>query len=423
MSYARSKNLTVFDVLTIASMIEDEAGLPSQRKLVAAVIYNRLREGMPLGIDATIRFATGNYTAAADRIGTGDRLALQHAHQRRPAAGADQQPRPRLDRGRRPPGEESTTSSTSSSPAPAASSPSPRPKPNSKPTSPLQLGPRSGRRQLAGHLRGIARCRGSRSSATRSATRARRRCRTRRWRRWGWADEWSYEAIEVAPEGFEARVREMPGEGFAGANVTVPHKGAALGAGRRAAETAREIGAANTLVFADGEIRADNTDADGLLARAARLARRQAGAGARRRRRRARRGLGAAARGRRGRRSGTAPSCARGTSARSWAASPVDDPDQAAYELIVNTTAVGLARRGPVRGAAAAADGFAPGADGRRHGLRRRADRAAARRRGGRGRRPSTGSRSSSSRARSRWRSGPAARRPARRRCAPPARR
>jgi UPF0755 protein len=62
MSYARSKNLTVYDVLTIASMIEHEAGLESQRKLVAAVIYNRLHEGMPLGIDATTRFATGNYT-------------------------------------------------------------------------------------------------------------------------------------------------------------------------------------------------------------------------------------------------------------------------------------------------------------------------------------------------------------------------
>jgi UPF0755 protein len=62
MSYARSKNLTVFDVLIIASMIEREAGLPSQRQLVASVVYNRLHEGMPLGIDATIRFATGNYT-------------------------------------------------------------------------------------------------------------------------------------------------------------------------------------------------------------------------------------------------------------------------------------------------------------------------------------------------------------------------
>jgi UPF0755 protein len=61
MSYAKSKNLTVFDVLTIASMVEREAGVASQRKLVASVIYNRLHEGMPLGIDATIRFATGNY--------------------------------------------------------------------------------------------------------------------------------------------------------------------------------------------------------------------------------------------------------------------------------------------------------------------------------------------------------------------------
>ncbi len=62
MSYAHSKNLTVYDVVTIASMIEHEAGVASQRKLVAAVIYNRLHEGMPLGIDATTRFATGNYT-------------------------------------------------------------------------------------------------------------------------------------------------------------------------------------------------------------------------------------------------------------------------------------------------------------------------------------------------------------------------
>jgi len=62
MSYAKSKNLTVFDVLIIASLVEDEAGIPSQRKQVAAVVYNRLKEGMTLGIDATIRFAVGNYT-------------------------------------------------------------------------------------------------------------------------------------------------------------------------------------------------------------------------------------------------------------------------------------------------------------------------------------------------------------------------
>jgi len=61
MRYARSKNLTTRDVVTIASMIEREAQLESERPLIGAVIYNRLHEGMPLGIDATTRFATGNY--------------------------------------------------------------------------------------------------------------------------------------------------------------------------------------------------------------------------------------------------------------------------------------------------------------------------------------------------------------------------
>jgi UPF0755 protein len=54
--YAKSKNLTPYDVLIIASMIEKETVAPEERRLVAAVIYNRLRQGMPLGIDATIRY-------------------------------------------------------------------------------------------------------------------------------------------------------------------------------------------------------------------------------------------------------------------------------------------------------------------------------------------------------------------------------
>lgn len=62
MKYARSKNLTTFDVVTIASMIEHEAVSEGDRKKVGRVIYNRLHDGMPLGIDATTRFATGNYT-------------------------------------------------------------------------------------------------------------------------------------------------------------------------------------------------------------------------------------------------------------------------------------------------------------------------------------------------------------------------
>jgi len=54
--YARSKNLTNYDILTIASMIEKETIAPDERRLVAAVIYNRLRAHMPLGIDATVRY-------------------------------------------------------------------------------------------------------------------------------------------------------------------------------------------------------------------------------------------------------------------------------------------------------------------------------------------------------------------------------
>jgi len=54
--YARSKNLTPYDVLTIASMIERETAAPEERPLVAAVIYNRLHLRMPLGIDATLRY-------------------------------------------------------------------------------------------------------------------------------------------------------------------------------------------------------------------------------------------------------------------------------------------------------------------------------------------------------------------------------
>ena len=62
MAYAKSKNLTVYDVLIIASMIDKEVMIPSERRLVAAVIYNRLHRGMPLGIDATTRFEFHNYT-------------------------------------------------------------------------------------------------------------------------------------------------------------------------------------------------------------------------------------------------------------------------------------------------------------------------------------------------------------------------
>jgi uncharacterized YceG family protein len=62
MSYARSKNLTPYDVLKIASMVEAEAGTAHDRPLIASVIYNRLHQRIALGIDATIRYAVNNYT-------------------------------------------------------------------------------------------------------------------------------------------------------------------------------------------------------------------------------------------------------------------------------------------------------------------------------------------------------------------------
>lgn len=82
----------------------------------------------------------------------------------------------------------------------------------------------------------------------------------------GIADDWSYEAIELAPGEFAEGVERMAAEGYAGANVTIPHKAAALAIAGEASEAAAEIGAANTLTFTAGGIIADNTDAGGLIA-------------------------------------------------------------------------------------------------------------------------------------------------------------
>jgi shikimate dehydrogenase len=78
---------------------------------------------------------------------------------------------------------------------------------------------------------------------------------------------WRYQLLPVPPELFDETVRALPGLGFRGANVTIPHKAAALAVADAASERARAIGAANTLLFgADGTIWADNTDGPGLVA-------------------------------------------------------------------------------------------------------------------------------------------------------------
>jgi UPF0755 protein len=56
LGYSKSRNLNAYDVLIIASMVEKEVQVPRERPLVAAVIYNRLKAGLPLGIDATVRY-------------------------------------------------------------------------------------------------------------------------------------------------------------------------------------------------------------------------------------------------------------------------------------------------------------------------------------------------------------------------------
>ena len=56
LAYARSRNLTPYDVLIIASLVEKEALAPEERAKIAAVIYNRLHAHMNLGIDATLRY-------------------------------------------------------------------------------------------------------------------------------------------------------------------------------------------------------------------------------------------------------------------------------------------------------------------------------------------------------------------------------
>jgi shikimate dehydrogenase len=83
---------------------------------------------------------------------------------------------------------------------------------------------------------------------------------------------WSYQRLPLPPELFEEGTRALAASGFVGANVTIPHKHAALAIADRASDAALAIGAANTLSFCeDGAIEARNTDAPGLIAALGRL--------------------------------------------------------------------------------------------------------------------------------------------------------
>ena len=116
--YARSKNLTPYDVLIIASMIEKEAVAPEERRLVAAVIYNRLHARMPLGIDATLRY--GLHIPPTESITQSQLDERQRrttrASRHGPAADADREPRARRRSRRRRTRRRSTTSTSSRKP-------------------------------------------------------------------------------------------------------------------------------------------------------------------------------------------------------------------------------------------------------------------------------------------------------------------
>jgi shikimate dehydrogenase len=80
-------------------------------------------------------------------------------------------------------------------------------------------------------------------------------------------DDWRYQRLPVPPELFDETTRALGAAGFLGANVTIPHKQAALALAGRASPAASQIGAANALTFSnDGTIVAENTDAPGLMA-------------------------------------------------------------------------------------------------------------------------------------------------------------
>ncbi len=73
-----------------------------------------------------------------------------------------------------------------------------------------------------------------------------------------------YRIEEITPEAFPAFIKDLAGNGYVGANITMPHKDAAL-ALSEPDDRARTIGAANTLWLDNGRLRSTNTDAEGFI--------------------------------------------------------------------------------------------------------------------------------------------------------------
>ena len=254
MGYARSKNLTPYDVLIIASIIEKEAATRHDFPLVASVIYNRLRDHIPLGMDSTTRYEFNDYTQPL----TQSQLSSPSPYNTRLHDGLPPTP----------------ISNPGMTAIDAAAHPA-----------------------RTNYLYFVVKPCGNGESVFESATRS--SCRTRRAtsRRGpsagaarppaaepvtertrlgvlGWPvahsrspqiqnaalaavglEHWRYQLLPIPPELFEETVRALPAAGFRGANVTIPHKQAALALADAPTDRARAIGAANTLTFEGGTIR------------------------------------------------------------------------------------------------------------------------------------------------------------------------
>ncbi|MDP8917306.1 MAG: shikimate dehydrogenase [Pseudomonadota bacterium] len=78
--------------------------------------------------------------------------------------------------------------------------------------------------------------------------------------------EGSYERIDVAPVNFGDFLRGFAAQGFAGGNVTLPHKEAAFAGVERRTQRAERVGAVNTLWIENGVLWGDNTDVLGFMA-------------------------------------------------------------------------------------------------------------------------------------------------------------
>jgi shikimate dehydrogenase len=78
--------------------------------------------------------------------------------------------------------------------------------------------------------------------------------------------DWSYRAVDVTPQQLESFVGGLAGAGYAGVNVTIPHKQAVLGLCDSVSDEARRAGSVNTIVVGpDGALNGHSTDGRGLL--------------------------------------------------------------------------------------------------------------------------------------------------------------